>query len=249
MWELAKLANKIMNIQKIIEKNRNAIVLVDVVIPGENNQNKMSIRGTGFIISTDGKFITNAHVYKTVVENELQYIGASVPGKTDNKNLMHYDRCHIKLLKIDEENDVALMQIVSEGSPSAGSGRTSFETIDGVGDSEKLKEGDEIVYIGYPLATEMLNMGFGITMTTNKCMVSSIKRRAADGTMHFFLVDTHTNNGSSGSPVFSVDSGKVIGIVSAKISSRIPTSNGQILDIPANIGICRPAKYIENILK
>jgi len=229
-----------MNIQKIIEKNRNAVVLVDVMIPQENNQNQMSIRGTGFIISADGRFITNSHVYKTVAENELQYIGASVPGKTDNKNLTHYDRYPIKLLKIDEENDVALMQIIAD---------RKFESIEGVGDSEKLKEGDEIVYIGYPLATEMLNMGFGITMTTNKCIVSSVKRRGTDGSMHFFLVDTHTNNGSSGSPVFSVDSGKVIGVVSAKISSRIPAKDGQILDIPANIGICRPAKYIENILK
>ena len=89
----------------------------------------------------------------------------------------------------------------------------------------------------------MLGIGFGITITTNKCIVSSIKRRGIDGSSHFFLVDTHTNNGSSGSPVFSVDSGEVIGIVSGKISSRIPGPNGQIVDIPANIGICRPIKY------
>ncbi len=230
-----------MNIQKIIEKNRNAIVLIDLQKPAEGNQKQISVRGTGFIISSDGKFITCSHVYKQIPENELQYIGVSVPGKTDDKNLTYYNRYPIKLLKIDEENDFALMQIVSE--------KKGFGTIESIGDSEKIKEGDEIVYIGYPLATEMLNMGFGITMTTNKCMVSSIKRRMIDGSMHFFLVDTHTNNGSSGSPVFSAETGKVIGIVSGKISSRIPAPNGQLLDIPANIGICRPAKYIENLLK
>ncbi len=131
------------------------------------------------------------------------------------------------------------MQIVSD---------KKFQTIESMGDSESIKEGEEILYIGYPLAIEMLQMGFGITLTTNKCIISSIKRRGVDGSMHFFLVDTHTNNGSSGSPVFSQETGKVIGIVSAKISSRLPGPNGQMLDIPANIGICRPVKYAIDLI-
>ena len=229
-----------MTIQQIIEKNKGAIVLVDVQIPAEGNQKKISIRGTGFIISEDGKFITNAHVYKQIPENELKYIGVSVPGKTDDKNLTHYDRYEIKLLKIDEENDVALMQIMAE---------KKFSHVEKIGDSEKVREGDEMVYIGYPLATEMLNMGFGITMTVNGCIISSIKRKMVDGSLNFFLIDTHTNNGSSGSPIFSVDTGEVVGIVSGKISSKVPAQNGQMLDIPANIGICRPAKYINDLMK
>lgn len=227
-----------MNISKIIEKNRKSIVLVDVQIPGEGNQKKIGIRGTGFIISSDGKFVTNAHVYKMIPETELQYIGASVPGETNN-NVTHYNRYPIKLLELNEENDIALMQIVSE---------KKFETSIKLGESESVKEGDEIAYIGYPLATELLSMGFGITMTTNNCIISSVKRKSLDGSLHFFLVDTHTNNGSSGSPVFSVDTGEVIGIVSGKISSRIPTPDGKIIDIPANIGICRPIQYAKELI-
>lgn len=230
-----------MNITKIIEKNQNSIVLIDVQIPGEGTQRKISVRGTGFIISPDGKFVTCGHVYKQIPENEKQYLGVSVMGKTDEKNILHYDRFGVRLLKIDEENDFALMQIVSD--------KNDFKVIDKIGDSEKVKEGDEVLFIGYPLATEFLSMGFGITMTTNQCIISSIKRRGIDGSLHFFLIDTHTNNGSSGSPVFSKNTGEVIGIVSGKISARIPTPDGKILDIPANIGICRPAKYIENLLK
>jgi S1-C subfamily serine protease len=62
-------------------------------------------------------------------------------------------------------------------------------------------------------------------------------------------MDTHTNNGSSGSSVFSKDSGEVIGIVSGKISTRIPAPDGKIFDIPANMGICRPSQYIKNLIK
>lgn len=230
-----------MNIQEIIEKNRKAVVLIDLQKPLESGQKQISIRGTGFIISPDGKFVTNAHVYKQIPESELQYIGVSVPGEIDNKGLTHYNRHKTKLLRIDEENDLALMQIEAEN--------IKCETVGRIGDAEKVKEGDEVVYIGYPLATEMLNMGFGITMTTNKCIISSIKRRGVDGSLHFFLVDTHTNNGSSGSPVFSADTGEIIGVVSGKISSKIPMPDGKVADIPANIGICRPVKYIDSLLK
>ncbi len=230
-----------MKIPEIIEKNKNAVILIDVVIPQENNQSKISIKGTGFIISPDGKFITNAHVYKQVQQNEMEFLGVSAPGKTDEKGATYYDRFKIKLLKMDEENDLALLQIVSD--------KKDFKTIDGIDYSENIREGEEIIFIGYPLAVELLTMGFGITMTTNKSIVSSVKKRAIDGSFHFFLIDGHINNGSSGSPVFSVETGKIIGVASAKISAKIQIPGGQIADIPANMGICRPAKYIENLLK
>lgn len=227
-----------MNTKKIIEKNKNSILLIDLQKPLEGNQKKISIRGTGFIISKDGKFITNGHVYKQIPENELQYIGVSVPGKVDEKQIIHYDRYSIKLLKIDEENDLALMQIVSD---------KEFDATGEIGDSDSVKEGEEVIYMGHPLATELLSMQLGITMTTNKCIISSIKRRP-DGSILFFFVDTHTNNGSSGSPVFSIDTGKIIGVVSGKISSRIPAPDGKVIDIPANIGLCRPIKYATELI-
>lgn len=224
-----------MKIPEIIEKNKKAIILIAINILEGDNRGKVSIRGTGFITSKDGKFITCAHVYKQIPPNELQYLEVSVPGKTDEKGITHYDRYKVKLLKMDEENDLALMQIISE--------KNNFETIEGFGDSESVKEGDEVVFIGYPLATELLGMQFGITMSTNHCIISSVKKRGIDGSLHFFMVDTHINNGSSGSPVFLKETGKVIGIASGKISAKIPAPDGKVFDIPANMGICRPAKY------
>lgn len=233
-----------MKISKIIEKNKSSIALLALRIPEENDSNKgkVSIRGTGFIISKDGKFITCAHVYKNIPPQELVYLEVSLPGKTDEKNITRYDRYKTKLLKIDEENDLALMQIISDEN-------LEFEPISGFGDSESVKEGDEVIFIGYPLATEFLSMKFGITMSTNRCIISSVKRRGKDGSLHFFMVDSHINNGSSGSPVFSVENGKVIGVTNAKISTKVPLPDGKIIDIPADVGICRPSKYINNLIE
>lgn len=229
-----------MKISEIIEKNRKSIILIDIQKPGKEGKKQIGIRGTGFMVSSDGRFVTNAHVYKQIPPGELPFLGVSVPGETDEKKSTHYERFPIKLLEIDEENDFALMQIISD---------KKFEAVSEMGNSEAVKEGDEVIYIGYPLATELLSMGFGITITTNKCIISSIKRRGVDGSLHFFLVDTHTNNGSSGSPVFSVDTGEIIGVVSGKISARVPTQDGKMIDVPANIGICRPIQYAVNLIK
>jgi len=227
---------------KIIQKNKESIILINIIIPGENNQTKISVRGTGFIVSKDGKFITCAHVYKQIPENELPYLKVMVWGETSDKGITNYKEYGVKLLKMDEENDLALMQIMSDSN-------IEFEAIIDFGDSESVEEGDEVIFIGYPLATELLGMKFGITISTNHCIISSIKRRGADGSLHFFMIDTHINNGSSGSPVFLKDTGEVIGIASARISSKIPAPDGKIFDIPANMGICRPSKYIEELIK
>ena len=232
-----------MKISQIIEKNEKAILLIDIK-KTINNVPALSIRGTGFITSPDGRFITCAHVYNQILPEDLEFIGASVPGKIDENGILHYDRYSIKLIDKDEKNDIALMQIMSD--------RRNFDFIEKLGKIGETKVGEDLLFMGYPLATELLSSGFGITMTSRRCIISSIKKRGTDGSLDFFIVDTHANNGSSGSPIFSSETGDVLGMISGKIvSAKIPNPNpntGQTIDIPANMGICRPAEYISELI-
>jgi S1-C subfamily serine protease len=225
---------------KIVEKNKMSIGLVAVEKPSANGQVQTSIRGTGFVVSSDGKFITCAHVYNQIDEKDRQYLGIMLPEKIDEKGVAHYKKYPVKLVDLDVENDTALMQITD--------GATKFQAVGGFDDSEKVSEGDEVLIVGYPLALELIMMNFGVTMNASKCIISAVKRRGVDGSLHFFMVDTHINNGSSGSPVFSVDSGKVVAMASGKISSKIPLPDGKVADIPANMGLCVPSKYAQNII-
>jgi len=226
----------------ILEENKKSIILLDTVVPAQNNQSKVSIVGTGFIISEDGKFVTCAHVYNQIPGNERQYLGAKVPIETDNKGITAYKRYKVEFLDVDTENDMALMKIKPED-------KDVFEPIKKFGDSESAKEGDDVVFAGYPLALELVVLGFGITLSLNHCIISAVKRRQVDGSLHFFMVDTHINNGSSGSPVFLIETGEIIGMAAGKISAKIPSPNGGQFDIPANMGICKPAKYIINLIE
>jgi len=217
------------------------MVLLEILIPKDNDQAMRSVRGTGFIVSRDGRFITNNHVYQQIPENERQYLRVMVPGKTDDKGIVYYDSYRLELLRRDEENDLALMKIITPPE-------TAFAPVGDMAESESIKEGEEVLFLGYPLATELMSLGFGITLAANHCIVSAIKRRITDGSMHFFMVDTHINNGSSGSPVFSAETGKVVGVASGRISAKIPLAENKMADIPANMGICRPAKEIINLI-
>jgi S1-C subfamily serine protease len=228
-----------MKTTEIIEKNKKSVILLALIKKAEN---QLSIRGTGFIISKDGKFVTNAHVFNEIPETEKEYLMAQIIDKVDENGITHYKEYKVKIISLDKENDMALMQIITENN-------TEFEIISEFEESEQVREGEEAIFIGYPLATELISIGFGITMSANACIISSVKRRGIDGSLHFFMIDSHVNNGSSGSPVFSKETGKVIGIISGKISQRIPMADGKNLDIPANMGICIPSKYTEEIIK
>ena len=233
-----------MKIPKIVEQNKKSIILLEVskTTPIDNGakQTQLSIKGTGFIITNDGKFITCAHVFNQLKPQERELLSVKVSGESDDLGLTRYESYKIEFIDKDDENDVALFKIISD--------RKDFVPIKNFGNSEKLQEGEEVLFIGYPLALELLVLGFGITMTTNKCIISAIKRRGNDGSLHFFMIDTHTNNGSSGSPLFNVETGEVIGIVSGKISAKIKMQDEKHLDIPANMGLCRPINYAKKLI-
>lgn len=231
-----------MKTKEIFEANKKAIFLLDLTVPGgADGQQKISIRGTGFVVESDGTFITNAHVYKEVPEGERQFLGARIWADPDNNGIVNYQRREIELIKLDEENDIALMKLVPVGDEK-------FTTISGLGEDSKVTEGEDVVFIGFPLALELIMMQMGVTLSVNRAIVSTVKKRTADGSLHFFMIDTHINNGSSGSPLFHVDSGKVIGIASGKISTKVKSPEGKVFDIPANMGICRPISYVKKII-
>ena len=83
-----------MSVKEIIEKNKKAILLMDIELPVGDGKKKLSIRGTGFIVSKDGKFITSAHVYKKIPKNELPYLGVKAYGRTDDESALVPDCVH-----------------------------------------------------------------------------------------------------------------------------------------------------------
>lgn len=147
--------------------------------------------GTGFFVSKDGYAITCAHV----VENLDEVMGASFYGSEK------YDIAFGKIISINKTHDLALLQfeIACDYLP--------------IYEGPELPDiGDEVVMYGYPL-------GFNISqeawlspyISFTKGYVSSNQK--VDNFSRIY-VDISAMRGNSGSPIISVKSGKVIGVIS-----------------------------------
>ncbi|TSC77414.1 MAG: trypsin-like serine protease with C-terminal PDZ domain [Parcubacteria group bacterium Gr01-1014_33] len=141
--------------------------------------------GSGMIIESGGVILTNAHV---------------VSGTTKIK--VHLSDGHIlngRILGIDEFIDVALIQISENSLPTLQ-----------LGDSNLLKQGDEVFVMGYPFGLE------GDVSFKEGTLSRTLKRSEKT----YFEISAEIHPGNSGGPLFD-RSGQVIGINSATLGNAV----------------------------
>lgn len=144
--------------------------------------------GSGALISTDGKIITNLHVVGKAETVGVVFKPAVEGGKIDKADIRT-----AKVLRRDGVTDLALLQV----EPPAGVTPLT------VGDSTKLQIGSDVHAIGHPT---------GQSWTYTRGIVSQIRKDYAwtveDGTTHTATViqtQTPINPGNSGGPLLSDD--------------------------------------------
>jgi S1-C subfamily serine protease len=142
-------------------------------------------QGSGFLISPDGKILTNSHV----VANERQ-LEVTLP-----------DQAHYKarLLSRDEANDVALLQIEP---------RTKLPSLH-LGDSDGLQVGQKVLAIGNPFGLEG-TLTTGIVSSLGRT-IRGENERTLEGLIQ---TDAAINPGNSGGPLLD-SAGNVVGINTA----------------------------------
>ncbi len=166
-----------MDCEKIVGKLKPRIALV-LAYKGKEIQSKAS----GFVFSKKGLLVTCNHV---------------VPEKDSNVFLKFPDNLELIAAKVvirDEEHDIALLKFEDD----------TLEPLKKC-DEEKIKEGMEVMFSGYPLSL--------FSLTTHQGILSAITKDATGVTT--YLIDGTVNAGNSGCPLVNKD-GEVIGIVNAK---------------------------------
>jgi len=114
------------DLKALAKKARPAVMLLVV----SDATGKEIATGTGFLVSSDGKLITNFHVIEGA---------ASAVAKAENGGLFPVEG----VLASDPKNDLVLLKIKAKDQP--------FLTL---GDSEKIEVGTRIAVIGSPLGLE-----------------------------------------------------------------------------------------------
>ena len=154
-----------------------------------------AVKGSGFILSSDGYIMTNYHVIEDAVN-----------GGYDIKVLLYDGTEYVAtVVGYVAENDVAVLKINATG--------LSAVTI---GDSDALRVGEAVYAVGNPLGELEFSMTSGRVSATDRDITTGDSGRRK--TISMFQIDAPINSGNSGGPVFN-SRGEVVGIATAKYSS------------------------------
>lgn len=222
-----------------IKKVKNSIVAIGFVpTPGQ-----VTIVGSGFSVSDDGKVLTVAHLFRTLNAEQIDKLMCmAMVGHQDK--LESYKWLPIKLIKKEDQDDVALVQVDKYTE-------TLLSPLK-LGDAEQVVAGQDVYFTGFPYAARLINEGLGISLITTKGIISSVKRKGTDPQpLDWFIVDAISNPGNSGCPLIDVESNKVIGIMSISFRTKSKEQKYSDLDIgePMHIAGAKPISVAKNILE
>jgi S1-C subfamily serine protease len=166
--------------------------------------------GTGFMVRQDGTealFLTNAHVVVGVKSVSVVTADGTAHPAT--------------VLARDEDADLAILSV---------KGLITMPPLP-FGDSDKLRQGESVVVIGYPLSSQLLG-----DPTVTRGIVSA--RREMRGNQ-YIQTNAAMNPGNSGGPVINTD-GAVVGVATMKLAN----AEGINFAIPSN----RVSKVLDQLL-
>jgi S1-C subfamily serine protease len=221
----------------VVERIKGSVVAVGTIMPKRSPKN--IFLGTGFVIGDGRLIVTNAHVLPKEIDSKgIERIAVFV---RKNKNVSVLEA---KIVATDAIHDIAILQLVSGALPAL---KISDKAV---------REGQSIVFTGYPIG-----MVLGLYPVTHRGIISAITpvvlpaiksrqinakllRRLRDP-FDVYQLDATAYPGNSGSPVYSVETGNVIGIVNKVF---VKESKENMLSKPSGITYAIPIRYLNNLL-
>ncbi|ABI55454.1 S1C family serine protease [Alkalilimnicola ehrlichii MLHE-1] len=190
-----------------VERVEPAIVSVATHQPARSP--RLRHLGTGFAVA-DGRLVaTNLHVLPDVLDRENQERLVVVTGSGRNTEVRSAER-----VAASQTHDLALLRISGTPLPALS-----------LGDSDAVRTGERLAFTGFPIG-----MILGMYPATHRASVSARtpmalpaghsrqldERRVAQLRRNppmVFQLDGTAYPGNSGSPLFRIDSGEVVGII------------------------------------
>jgi S1-C subfamily serine protease len=178
---------------------------------GQSSSSTTQALGSGFIVSSQGYVLTNAHV---VYDNGHKASSVTVAFKGSGSATT---QVKARIAGIDETSDVALLKLDPTQSPKL--------VVLALGDSSRVQAGEAVVAIGNPLGYDF-SVTSGIVSATNRNLQSPNGSVIPNG----IQTDAAINEGNSGGPLID-SSGDVIGI-NEQIASQSGGNQGLGFAVP-----------------
>ncbi|HEV7582602.1 MAG TPA: trypsin-like peptidase domain-containing protein [Mycobacterium sp.] len=192
---------------KVAAATANAVVTI------ESKSDQEGMQGSGVVIDGRGYIVTNNHVISEAANNPSQFKTTVVfnDGKEVPANLVGRDpKTDLAVLKVDNVDNLSVARL---------------------GDSDKVRVGDEVLAAGAPLGLRS-TVTHGIISALHRPVPLSGEGSDTDTVIDGVQTDASINHGNSGGPLIDMDS-QVIGINTAG-KSLSDSASGLGFAIPVN---------------
>jgi S1-C subfamily serine protease len=201
-----------------------------------------AFRGTGFAVGDGTLIATNAHVLAAPLADARREVFGVLVGQ--GEGLVRFRQA--RQVASDASTDLALLRLDGEPLPPLK-----------LGNSDEVREGQSVLFTGFPIGDVL-----GPYLATHRGMVSAIspiaipQARSKDlearlvhqldaGAFPVFQLDATAYPGNSGSPLYSVDTGQVIGVINMVL---IKGSREALLAQPSGITFAIPARHLQALM-
>lgn len=223
---------------KVVETITPSVVAIGIYTPIENSGNQ--VLGTGFVVADGKHAVTNYHVVSKILDPQIVQHYVVITGKGAKIQAFKAE-----VLEIDPLHDLALLEF---------NGKLPITML---ASDAMLKPGTDVAFTGFPIGAAI-----GIYPATHKGMVSAITPDAIPAQNANQLTSAMLNRlnkpemvyqldataypGNSGSPVYSVEKGEVVGVINKVFVSQGKES---ALSSPSGISYAIPVKHVNALLK
>ena len=222
-----------------VEKIKPSVVGIGVHTPTGRPQNVL--HGTGFVIGDGHYIVTNQHVLPKELDEALLQKLAIFTGSGKTAKVRKAE-----LVASSEEHDLAVLKITGPGLPALTLARDDF-----------VREGSSVAFTGFPIGAVL-----GLYPVTHRGIVASITptitpvddsrqisikmlKRMRDPYLVYQL-DATAYPGNSGSALYDVNTGKVIGVINKVF---VQQSKEAVISTPSGITYAIPVRYLNDLLR
>ncbi|MEO3761245.1 trypsin-like peptidase domain-containing protein [Mycobacterium sp. B14F4] len=196
-----------------------AAAVADSVVTVEATSDQEGSQGSGVVVDGRGYIVTNNHVISEAAINPSQYKLHVVfnDGKEVPANLVGRDpKTDLAVLKVDNVDNLSVAQL---------------------GDSDKLRVGDEVIAAGAPLGLRS-TVTTGIISAMHRPVPLSGDGSDTDTVIDGLQTDAPINHGNSGGPLIDMN-GNVIGI---------NTAGKSLSDSASGLGFAIPVNEVKSVV-
>lgn len=222
-----------------IEKIKPAVVGIGVHTP--TGRQKNSLNGSGFVIGNGQYVVTNHHVLPKELDSNLLQEMAIFTGSGKNAKVRTAD-----IIASSELHDIAVLKIHGAPLPAMK-----------LADKDFRREGSYVGFTGFPIGAilglyPVSHRGIIASITPtiipvdNAAQISIKMLKMLRNPYLVYQLDATAYPGNSGSALYDVDTGEVIGIINKVF---VQESKETVISKPSGITYAIPVKYLLALLK